>query len=301
MDRLQQMRVFVAVAEEQGFAAAARRLVQSAPSVTRAVAALEAHLGVKLLNRTTRYVRTTEAGQRYLEDARRILAELDAAEEAVAGVNAAPRGVLTLTAPVLFGRQFVMPAVVAYLERYPEVQVDAMFVDRTVSLLEEGIDVGVRIGELSDSRMRAVPVGAVRRILVASPAYLARHGIPRSPSDLTSHTLISTSAGSFSSGWRFRGADGEHTLRVRPRLITTTNDAAIEAALHGLGITSVLSYQPAAEVAAGRLQILLEAYELAARPIHIIHREGPRPATRVRTFIDLLRDRLRAEPALAAG
>jgi len=169
MDRLHLMSVFVAVAEEQGFAAAARRLQMSPPAVTRAITALEEHLNVKLLNRTTRYVRATEAGQRYLEDARRILADADAADEAAAGINAEPRGHLAVTAPALFGRMFVMPGIVNYLEQYPETEVAAQFMDRNVNLLEEGIDVGIRIGKLPDSSMRALRVGSVRLVLCASP------------------------------------------------------------------------------------------------------------------------------------
>jgi len=159
MDRFHLMSVFVAVAETEGFAAGARRLNMSPPAVTRAVAALEEQLGVKLFNRTTRFVRTTEAGQRYLTDARRILADIDAADEAAAGINAEPRGHLTITAPVMFGRMHVMPGIIKYLERYPGTEVSAVFLDRVVNLLEEGIDVGIRIGELPDSSMQALRVG----------------------------------------------------------------------------------------------------------------------------------------------
>lgn len=293
------MQVFAAVAEEEGFAAAARRLGQSAPAVTRAVAGLEEHLGVKLLNRTTRFVRTTEAGQRYLEDVRRILAEVEAAEEAAAGVNAEPRGQLAVTAPVMFGRRYVMPGIVEYLRRYPDMQVDAVFLDRTVNLLEEGLDVGVRIGELADSGMRALRVGSVRRILVAAPDYLEDRGLPDSPHGLALHTLIASSAGDWGAGWRFHFADGEQTVRVRPRLTVTSNDAAIEAALAGLGITRLLSYQAATELGEGRLVPVLEAFEPPPLPIHIIHRSGPRSPAKVRAFIDLLAQRLRADPTLA--
>lgn len=299
MDRLSQMQVFVAVADEGGFAAAARRLNQSAPAVTRAVAGLEEHLGVKLLNRTTRYVRATEAGERYLEDARRILTEVEAAEEAAAGINAEPRGLLTVTAPLMFGRRYIMPGIVDYLRRYPDVQLDAIFLDRTVNLLEEGIDVGIRIGELPDSSMRALRVGYIRRVLVASPVYLEERGLPESPHALALHSLIASSAGNFGSGWQFHFPDGEQSVRVRPRLTVTSNDAAIEAALQGFGITRLLSYQAADEVAAGELVTLLEAYELPPSPVHIIHRAGPRSPAKVRAFIDLVAERLRAEPALA--
>jgi DNA-binding transcriptional LysR family regulator len=293
------MQVFVAVAEEEGFAAAARRLKQSAPSVTRAVAALEEHLGVKLLSRTTRYVRATEAGQRYLEDARRILTEVESAEEAVAGINAEPRGVLTITAPVMFGRRYVMPGIVEYLRRYPDMQVESVFLDRTVNLLEEGLDVGVRIGDLPDSSMRALRVGSVRRVLVAAPAYLEERGMPDSPHTLALHTLIASSAGDWGAGWRFHFPDGEQTIRVRPRLSVTTNDAAIEATLEGLGIARLLSYQAAQEIGDGRLVTLLEDFEPPVSPVHIIHRSGPRSPGKVRAFIDLLAARLRDDPALA--
>jgi DNA-binding transcriptional LysR family regulator len=293
------MQVFVTVADEGGFAAAARRLNQSAPAVTRAVAGLEAHLGVKLLNRTTRQVRATEAGERFLEDARRILAEVEAAEEAAAGINADPRGLLTVTAPLMFGRRYVMPGIVEYMRRYPEVQVDAIFLDRTVNLLEEGIDVGVRIGELPDSSMRALRVGTIRRVLVASPAYLEERGLPDSPHALALHSLVASSAGSYRAGWQFHFPDGEQSVRVRPRLRVTSNDAAIEAALRGFGITRLLSYQTADEVAAGNLVTVLEDYEPPPSPVHIIHRSGPRSPAKLRAFIDLMAERLRAEPALS--
>lgn len=298
MDRLQQMQVFIAVAEEEGFAAAARRLKQSAPAVTRAVAGLEEHLGIKLLSRTTRLVRTTEAGQRYLEDARRVLAELEAAEEAAAGVNAEPRGLLSVTAPVMFGRRYVMPGIVEYLRRHPETRVDAVFVDRPVNLLEEGLDVGVRIGELPDSSMRALRVGAVRRILVAAPDYLAQRGTPDTPHALGLHTLVTSSAGNWGAGWRFVFPAGEQTVKLRPRLSVTSNDAAIEAAAAGFGITRLLSYQVAREIAEGSLVPVLEAFEPPAIPIHIVHRSGAGAPTKLRAFIDLMADQLRGDPAL---
>lgn len=297
MDRLHLMTVFIAVAEEEGFAAGARRLHISPPAVTRAVAALEERLGVKLLNRTTRYVRATEAGQRYLEDARRVLAEANAADEAAAGVNAEPRGHLTVTAPVLFGRMFVMPGIVEYLERYPGTEVSALFLDRIVNLLEEGMDVGVRIGELPDSSMRALRVGSVRLLLCASPEYLQRHGVPGKPQDLLEHSMIASSAGGNAIDWRFATPSGISTLRLRPRLTVTTNDAALEAARRGFGITRLLSYQIAPQLAAGELTVILKEYEPAPWPVHIVHREGRYASAKVRAFIDLMAKRLRAELA----
>jgi DNA-binding transcriptional LysR family regulator len=294
MDRFQLMNVFVGVAEEQGFAAAARRLRMSPPAVTRAIATLEQRLGVQLLHRTTRHVRTTEAGKRYLEDARRILAEADAADEAAAGVNTQPRGRVSVTAPVLFGRMYVMPGIVEYLTRYPGTEVAAVFLDRVVNLLEEGFDVGIRIGELPDSNLHAVRVGSVRVVLCASNEYLKRGNIPRTPRDLLKHSLIASRAGGNSIEWRFDG----RLLRTQPRLSVTTNDAAIEAALRGFGITRLLSYQVASLVAAGELKLILQKYEPPPLPIHIVHQEGRHASTKVRAFVDLMSQRLRNDLAL---
>lgn len=293
MDRLHLMQVFVAVAEGEGFAAAARRLHMSPPAVTRAVAALEERLGVKLLHRTTRHVRTTDAGDRYLEDARRVLAEADAADEAAAGINAEPRGRLAVTAPVLFGRMFVLPGILEYLARYPNTAVSAVFLDRVVNLFEEGVDVGVRIAVLPDSSMRARLVGSERIIHCASREYLRRHGAPKVPEDLLNHSIIASSASS-AVEWRF----ASRTPRIEPRLTVTTIDAAIEAALRGFGITRVFSYQVASQLAAGELKVVLKEYEPKPRPIHIVHGEGRYASAKVRAFVDLMAARLQADRAL---
>ncbi len=295
MDRFQSMIVFIAVAEEQGFAAAARRLQMSPPAVTRAIAALEEYLGVKLLNRTTRFVRTTEAGFRYLEDARKVIAEADAADEAVSGINAEPRGHLAITAPVMFGRMFVMPYIVDYLKLYPLTEVSALFLDRVVNLLEEGLDVAIRIGELPDSSMRAIQVGSVRQVVCASPAYLTRHQPPEAPKDLNNHVLIVSNAGNGSIDWKF---NHKINLRPKPRLTVTSNDAAIVAAQRELGITRLLSYQVSPQVNDGSLQIILEAFEPEPIPIHILHREGRLASARVRSFIDYIAEQLRADKLL---
>jgi DNA-binding transcriptional LysR family regulator len=298
MDRFHLMNVFVAVAEEEGFAAGARRLRMSPPAVTRAIAALEERLSVKLLNRTTRFVRTTEAGQHYLEDARRILAEVDAADESATGINAEPHGHLAVTAPVLFGRMFVTPVIVEYLELYPGTEVSALFLDRIVNLVEEGLDVGVRIGELPDSSMRARRVGSVRHVLCASPDHLKSHGMPQQPEDLQEHSLISSSAGNFAIDWRFESKRGAQSLAIKPRLAVTTNDAAIAAAVRGAGIARLLSYQVAPQLASGELQIILDEYGPAPLPVHIVHREGRYASARVRSFIELMSERLRADLTL---
>jgi DNA-binding transcriptional LysR family regulator len=299
MDRFHLMSVFVAVAEEESFAAGARRLGMSPPAVTRAVASLEHRLGAKLLTRTTRFVRATDAGQRYLEQARRIIAEADEADEAVAGINATPRGQLSVTAPVLFGRMFVTPSIVEYLQRFPDMTISAVFLDRVVSMLEEGMDVGVRIGELPDSSMKAIGVGHVRRVVCAAPEYLKKHGVPRAPADLDKHTVVAASPVSPSVDWKFVTGKKTASVRVTPRLTVTSNEAAIVAAVQGFGVTRLLSYQIAAFLASGQLKALLSDHEPPPLPIHVLHSEGRQASAKVRTFVDLLVEKLRADKALS--
>lgn len=298
MDRLTEMQVFVAVAELEGFAAGARRLNLSAPAVTRTVAQLEARLGVKLLQRTTRFVRPTEAGMRYLDDARRVIAAADEADEAAIGINAQPRGHLTITAPVLFGRLYVMPSIVDYLQRYPETEITALFVDRVVNMLEEGVDVALRIGPLADSSYKALHVGSVRRLLCAAPGYIAQHGLPVHPDELPEHAIIVASNLGPKVEWRFTKAGVAHAVRIKPRLSVTSNDSAIEAAVRGLGITRLMSYQIAQEIEQGRLQIILQEFEAPPMPIHILHREGRDASAKIRSFIDLLAQQLRSHQGL---
>lgn len=298
MDRLTEMQIYVAVAESEGFAAAARRLNISPPVATRAVADLEARLGVKLLNRTTRYVRVTDAGQRYLEDARRVLIAADEADEAAIGVNAEPRGHFTVTAPVLFGRMYVMPGIVDYLQRFPATEVSALFVDRVVNLLEEGVDVALRIGELGDSSYNALRLGSVRRVLCASPDYLARYGLPLHPNALRDHQLIVATNLGTNVEWRFNQDGKPLAIRIKPRLSVTSIDSAIEAAVRGLGITRVMSYQVAQELAQGRLKILLREFEPEIVPVHVLHREGRYASAKIRSFIDFMAERLRGNKSL---
>jgi DNA-binding transcriptional LysR family regulator len=299
MDRFHLMTVFVAVAEATSFAAAARRLGLSAPAVTRAVSMLEDRLGVRLLTRTTRVVRVTDAGARYLEDARRILAEADEADAAAAGINARPRGHLAVTAPVMFGRLYVMPLITAYQTQFPDTTVSALFVDRVVNLVDEGLDAGIRIGELPDSSLRAIRVGQVRRVVCASPAYLRKHGTPKTPEDLAAHALVATTAVTATPDWHFEKDGERRTVKVAPRIFVNTNDAAIAAARLGFGLTRLLSYQVAPEIAAGKLKQVLTTFEGAPLPIHVIHREGRHGSAKVRCFVDLAIARLRADPALA--
>lgn len=300
MDRLQAMKTFVAVVECGGFTPAARKLDASLSVVSRVITDLEAHLGVRLLTRTTRLVRPTATGANYYENCRRILAEIDEAELSAAGTHEAPRGRLSITASVLFGRRFVTPIVVEYLRRYPEVDVDCLFIDRVVNFIDEGIDVGIRIGDLPSSSLQAVAVGQVRRVVCAAPDYLARHGVPASPADVARHSVIQTTGISAAPEWRFM-RDGEPLpIRLTPRMATTTNDSAIAAAVAGFGLVRVLSYQIADEVREGRLRIVLKDFEPAPLPIHVIHREGRHAMHKVRAFIDLAVDTLRGHAALGA-
>ncbi|MDI3274344.1 LysR family transcriptional regulator [Pseudomonas sp. AL03] len=300
MDRFQEMQVFAAVAQDQGFSAAARRLGLSAASVTRAVAALEKRIGTLLLTRTTRSVHLSEAGQRYLEDCRRILAEVQEAEDSAAGSHAQPRGQLTITAPVLFGELFVTPVMVDYLTLFPEVCINGVLVDRVVSMVEEGIDVAVRIGELPDSNQHAIRVGEVRRVICGSPDFLTAHGRPRHPHDLAQAPVIATSSIGQLRTWPFLEGGEPLSVRPEPRLVVTANQAAISAACLGLGLTRVLSYQVASKVAAGDLEIVLADFELPPLPIHVVYQGGRKAPVRIRSFVDFAVSALREHPSLQA-
>lgn len=298
MDRLYLMSVFVAVAEAESFAKAGRHLGLSPPAVTRAIATLEEKLGVRLLTRTTRVVRLTEAGVRYLEDSRRIIAEIDEADESAAGISAVPRGQLQLTSPVIFGKIFIIPVILAYLEQHPAVNVNALFLDRVVNLVEEGIDIAIRIGELPDSSLRAIPVGTVRRIVVAAPGYLQQHGTPLHPSDLKSHRIVASTGITPSPEWKFYESDTLISVRITPRLTVSSNEGAIAAVRAGWGLTRLLSYQVAPHLKNNTLKTVLHDFEPPALPIHVVHGEGRRSTAKARAFIDLTVERLRADPAL---
>jgi len=298
MDRFHTIAVFIKVAELEGFAAAGRQLAMSPPAVTRAVASLENRLGTRLFVRTTRSVRLTESGSRFLQDAKRVLLELEEAEEAAIGSHAAPRGTLQITAPVLFGRLFVTPILGDFLERFPLVDARTLYVDRVVNLMEEGLDIAIRIGDLPDSSLTAVRVGMVRRVLFAAPDYIERFGRPNTPDDLANHRLVQSLAMGLSPEWPFLINGASASVRVEPRLRMNTNDAVIELILRGWGISRLLSYQIAPQLADGRFLALLEGFEMPPVPIHVIHQEGRLVSARVRAFVDFMVERLRIDPAL---
>ena len=297
MDRLHMMEVFAAVADRGSFAKAAQAMRLSPPAVTRAITALEDRLGTRLFLRTTRSVRLTEAGARFLADAQRILHDIGEAEEAAAGAHVNPRGILHVTAPVLFGRIYVAPILRDYLDRYPAVSARALFVDRMVNMAEEGVDVAIRIGELPDSSLTAVRVGFVRRVVFGAPGYFARYGVPGHPTELAGHHAVSVENGAPSIvDWRF--ADGAIAVQVPSRLSVTTLDSAIETALSGWALARTLSYQIAPHVMEGALRIVLRDFEPKPLPIHVVHQEGRRASAKLRSFVDFTVESLRANPAI---
>ncbi|MFQ3789245.1 LysR substrate-binding domain-containing protein [Halomonas sp. A29] len=300
MDRLQTLEVFVAVADAGNFAAGGRAIGMSAPSVTRGINALEARLGVRLFTRTTRRVRLTEIGRRYLEDARRILQELQAADDAVSGAAARPTGLLRINCPNEFGRIHVMPVLLEYLDAYPEMRAEIVMVDRVVNIIEEGFDIAVRIGSLPSSGLSAIKVGSVRRVVCAAPGYLARHGTPTTLEELTAHRILATTTLSANKEWRF-GSDYDQVVRISPRATISSIAACIEAVRNGWGIARVLSYQVGEDLEAGRLKAVLEAYEPPPLPIHLVHSEGRGAVAKIRTFLDLAAERLRASAILNPG
>ncbi len=298
MDHLDSLKVFVAVAEAQGLAPAARRLKLSAPAVTRAIAALEHRLGAQLLQRSTRSVRLTDIGARFLGDCKRILAELAEAEASAGGAHTAPQGQLSITASAMFGRLHVAPIALDFLAAHPQVTIRGVFVDRIVHLMDEGFDLAVRIAHLPDSGLTAVRVGSMRRVVVASPAYLAARGVPQSPADLVHHDAIGFSQASDTAApWSFK--DARDATRPRIRLTTNAGEVAIDAAVRGHGLASALRYQTDAEVRTGRLVIVLTEFEPEPLPVHLVHVAGRMAPAKLRAFIDFAAERLRAEPVLS--
>ncbi|QND53138.1 LysR family transcriptional regulator [Phyllobacterium sp. 628] len=298
MDRLSGMRIFSLVAEQGGFASAAKTLGTSAATVTRAVAILERSIGARLLVRTTRSVKLTEAGQRYLQDCRRILTEIDEAEAQAAGSFSAPAGTLTITAPTLFGRIYVLPIILEFLDLYPGISIRTVFVDRVTNLIDEGIDVAVRIAHLPDSSLTALRVGSIRRVMCGAPAYFVKYGVPLTPDDLRNHRFIARSGLFGSAEWRF-GKNSQIRIPVTSRLLCNTNEAAIDATAAGWGVSRFLSYQVAHDIQSGRLQRVLADFEEEPVPIHIIHAEGRTASARMRAFVDFAAQRLRANEHIA--
>ena len=283
MDRLRSLRIFVLVADHQSFAEAARRLHISPTQASRSVAELEARLGVSLLRRTTRSVGLTPEGADYLERSRRVLDDLDDADRSMRGEGAEPRGTLRIAAPLVFGSMHILPIVAGLLQQHQHLSVELSLADRIVRLVEEGIDIALRIAVLPDSALHAIRLTEVRRVLVASPDYLSRRGAPLKISDLHQHDLI---AFDLPQGHEWRFASGRPSIRFRPRLLTNSVEATVSAVVAGLGITRVFSYQVQEHVAAGRLCYLLEEFEPSPAPVSLVFHARSRSHPNVSAFIE---------------
>ena len=288
MDQFGMIRTFVAVADKGSFVEAARQQRVSPTAASRSVAMLEKTLGSSLLSRTTRSVKLTEAGALYLERCRTILADLDDAALALRGDGATPGGTLVITAPVTFGQLHILPIVTRLLQEFPALKVQITFIDRVVRIVEEGIDIAVRIGDLVDSSFHALKIAEVRRVLVASPAYLAKYGTPANVAALHQHALISFTELERAREWRF-GPAGEPAIRIEPRLTVNTADAAIAAAEADAGITRVLSYQALAAITTGHVVTLLDRYAPGPVPVHLVYQANRRASVNVRAFVEAAR------------
>ena len=299
MDRLEAMSLLVAVAEAGSLSAAGRKLRVPLPTVSRKISELEAHLKTRLLIRSTRRLALTDAGEAYVAAARRILDEVSEAERAASGDHVAPRGDLVITAPIVFGRMHGLPIIAEFLSQWPEINVRLVLSDRNLHLIDDRIDIALRIGALADSALVSTRIGAVRRVVCGSPAYFAAHGRPKKPEDLAALTAVTFDELSSSDRWTFRDPKSKREIHapVRARLAVNTAEAAIDGAAAGVGVTRVLSYQVAQAVADGRIEIVLSRYEPAPAPVSLIHAGKGLTPLKVRMFLDFAAPRLRARLA----
>jgi DNA-binding transcriptional LysR family regulator len=289
------MEYFIAAVEAGSFSAAGRQLNVPLPTVSRKIADLEAHLNTQLLVRSTRRLALTEAGVSYLAACKRILDQVNEAESRAAGEHNVPRGGLTVTAPIVFGRLYVVPVVTEFLAKFPQINVYLTLSDRTLDLVDEHIDLAVRSGTLSDTTLVATKVGEIRRVVCGSPAYFSTHGTPKTLDDLAEHMCVTYTALASGMTWVFNPQDGKPTRGVRPlcRLKINTAEAAIDAAIAGVGITNVLSYQIVKSVSEGKLSLILQDFEPEPTPVHIIHARHALLPLKMRLFVDFAVSRLR--------
>ncbi len=288
------MTVLVSAAELGSLSAAGRKLGIALPSVSRKISDLEAHLQTQLLVRTTRRLSLTEAGASYVAASRRILEQVAEAERSASGAALTLKGALTVTAPIVFGRLHLLPVVCQFLAQHPQIDVRLSLSDRNVPLVEDDIDVALRIGVLPDSSLQAIRVGTVRRVVCGSPAYLSAHGVPKTPDDLAAHSIVAFAAPGVSN-WSFRGKRGrnEQVVAIHPRLTVNTAEAALDAAIAGVGLTRVLSYQSAHAIARGKLRIVLQAHEPASVPVSLVYPAQAQLPRKVRAFLDFVAEGLR--------
>jgi len=294
VNRLESMGVLLAVVDAGSLSAAGRRLGMPLATVSRKISELEAHLKARLLTRSTRHLTLTHAGRTYVAACRRILDDVHEAERSVAGEYSAPRGELVVTAPIVFGRLHLLPIICEFLQAYPEVNVRLALGDRVVNLLEDQVDLALRIGALPDSGLIATSLGAIRRVVCASPAYLAERGVPRNPRDLSTHQCIGFEVLAAADAWRFKVDGDEVIVPIRPRLVVTTAEAAIDAAISGVGVTCVLSYQVESALRAHLLELLLQPFEPAPLPVSFLYSGQGRLPLKLRALLDFAAPRLRA-------
>lgn len=292
MDRLQELQTFIAVADHGGFSAAARATGQSPPAVTRAIAALERRLGIAVFVRTTRRVRLTDGGARFLEDARRILADLRDAEDLAAGAAARPTGRLRVTAPVLFGQKFVAPVLADLLDHHSTLSVETVFVDRVVNLVEEGFDIAIRIGPLPDSGLIARRIGSVRRVVFATHDYISRNGAPERPEEIPEFDVVIVAETDAAPTWSFTIDGKSIDVTPRARFRVNTNQTALDWVTAGRGLSRLLSYQIAEALSDGVVVPLLQDFAPPPLPIHIVHAEGRAASAKIRAAVDLLAARI---------
>lgn len=301
MDRLDSMSVLLAAVDAGSLSAAARRLGTPLTTVSRKVSDLEAHLKTRLLTRSSRRLELTDAGRDYVAACRRILEEVGEAERAASGEFIAPRGHLVLSAPIVFGRLHLLPVVAAFLEAFSEIDVRLVLADRAVNLIEEHVDGALRIGALADSGMAALKVGEIRRVVCGSPAYFRKHGRPQEPADLAQHSCITFEGLQSPAAWLFPAKKGEQPVPIHSRLVVNTAEAAVDAAVAGVGLTRVFSYQAAAARRAKKVELVLEAFEPPPAPVHLIHAGGGLLPLKLRAFLDFAAPRLRATLAGISG
>jgi len=298
VDRLDAMQVLVDIVAAGSLSAAARQLDMPLATVSRKLADLEAHLGTRLLIRSTRRLTLTEAGGAYIETCRRILEEIDQAEKLVAGEYTEPKGDLVVTAPVVFGRMHVLPIINDFLKAYPNINVRIILGDRWINLIEEHVDIAVRVGYLPNSNLVALPIGNARQVVCGSPGYFERHGVPAHPQDLLDHACVMFEGSLSFRDWMFSDGNKSVSVPIRNRLIVNSAEAAIDAAVAEIGITRVLSYQIAKQIRENKLQVVLDNFELAALPIHLVHTGQGRLPLKLRAFLDFASPRLRRVPSI---
>lgn len=294
MDRLDAMRVLLAVVENGSLSAASRALHSPLPTVSRKISELEAHLGTRLVTRTSRRILLTEAGEGYVSAAREILGRVEEAEQRASGEYLVPKGDLTMTAPIVFGRLHVLPVVTDFLKTFPDINMRLTMNDRTVSLADEHIDVALRIGHLAENNLIATRLGSIRRTIYASPDYLRRGSRPLHPRDLINHDCVAFEGVLSAQSWTFREDERDISAPIRPRLSVNTAEAAVDAAVAGLGLTRVLSYQARRAVDDGLLVPLLEEFEQPVAPVHLVHLSRGLLPLKLRVFLDFAAPRLRA-------